>query len=506
MSWRVAVYEGDIAQPLRDTEYAISFEHGLNAFSIADGPGPVSSRGEILLRNRDGYWTDARAAALTSAEFYDPDDTLAFRAAISGYKPAYRDRSLSLELSSINAANYDKIVTVDLNAGNVARSDSAILGSSYANVAISNLSPWNGYLASRGLLYSAPLQTFLREFALFADAMIAEDRRGQFRAILPATENRSALWTLRPDDFYVHQRRAETYLRPGWRRDSIVSEILEPVYETRIATYPDDLAVSSRNVRRISNSGGVQTFEVEFDVLGFLRISQSEFGGFSHFTYENDTYILDRISGNNRGVSRNQMVSSRVSGGRPRVYVTVSIASTNTNLASDLELEDNFSITAYWFTADHNGRRVYRTANPRIFLDANAAVNRQTRPSAIKYDSHNDGLATARIRRLARYIPRVTRAEFPFHQRSAAALDRLVAVEVGDIIEVDFRENGFDFSTRNYVGKKRWRYEGGRGGTIELHLFSFVDVGRDHLRVFLGDANHPVFLGDANRPVYLEAS
>ena len=451
---------------ISETVYNFRFGNGLNVTSNPETYNRIIANGEIRLRNNDGYWTDDRLEMLDKLTITCRGMTV--RCKVTSFDANIGQGYVSLMLGPLIDPNKRIKFDIDMNV-----KEADLLEA--AEIEIANKSSWVGYEAIAGNRQDTTLGAFLNNFAVYADAFVYENALGEYEAFLPATDTRGVTRE------FSNQRNAmilRTFIarhRRDWRRNVQIWHTLNRDTVAYSTTYPDDEKVRTSKITQISNTGGVRTYRIDLDPLAEMGISQHDFGGFSHFTWENDTYIIDRIDGQNTGVSRNQRVyAGRTpgAGGRPTLFVEVDIT-TGSNQRNNLEFEDDFTVIGHWFqSADDEGiipyipvargQSVGEDENPLQLPTTNIYMTDAVRP-----------LIESKLNRLRDWTPRMLGFSCPLETQA-----HLLNYEVGDLVRVDINTPQLDAYGDYYIAYIQRDFNAGRMPLITFELLEKTTLGR----------------------------
>lgn len=457
---------------ISETVFSFKFGNGLNVISNPETYNRIIGNGEIRLRNNDNRWVDTSLEELD--ELRITLRGMDVRCKVTSFERNIAQAFVSLTLGPIidHSSRIAFRLTSDSKEPKVLEA---------ADLTITPQTPWVGYTASNGLDLDTNVSAFLNNFAVYADAFIYETSLGALEAFIPATENRGNVRTISAASDNMILRTAVSRHRRGWRRNTQVWHRLDRELVTFSTTYPDDGDVRNSNTRLVSDSGGVKTFEINLDPLAAMQISQDEFGGFSHFTWEDDTYIIDRKSGSNTGVSRNQTVREGRTpgqGGRPTVYVTVEIRSSQSAsaLIDDMEFEDDFKVYGHWLAAPAEDGSISHTRTARVELrnDDDEAIALPT--TIIGMEDSVRPLIQKKLDRLKTWTPRMERLTFPL-----IGQEYLLDLEVGELVRLDINEPELDIYGDYYIAHIQRDIQAHRMPLITMEFLELRELTRSAL-------------------------
>ena len=432
------------------------YEYGRQIIESRKNSALLGGNGEMIFRNFDGYWTEDKLDLIDDIDVFI-DGHLVLKITVESYERNVRQHNVRLGLQSRKARDYGKVIDLDATAQ---WNESELL--SQLGITLDNQTAWDGWRVDRGSRDCGDLFDFIQNFGIFAGALVYEDYDGAFGAILPITDKRSPAGTIAAKNHVIDKDYVAKYIRRGWRRNGQRANTSDPVYHIARAVYPNDDDITDSNVRLVSDTGGVKTLRVDLRPLGEIGTSFRDFDGFSHFTWKpNDTYVVDRKTGNNIRVSREQRIFEGTRhGGEPTVYVDVDIRSEDSasQLIADLEIENDFWIDAHWFTADDNGTRRYRTQLRTYLLVTPDKQNSYLQFVPFSIAEGQEALFGTRLAWWKDVRPIVTLLNFPLAQKSRARWEEIRDINLGDIYALNANEPAWGVSNESWAMYKRWEY------------------------------------------------
>ena len=172
------------------TEYVTNFRFsfGQNAYSNPQGRNRILPTGQLVLNNRSGYWTEDRLEVVSSivarADAHYMCDAL-----VKDFLLDAPSRSVRITLQSKNAPIYENRITFNAAGSNFSEDD--VLADAGCD---DNEPKRRGAACSsiEGMGSTGLYRSSLTTSVIWADAYLVEDARGNFSAIVPATEGRAA--------------------------------------------------------------------------------------------------------------------------------------------------------------------------------------------------------------------------------------------------------------------------------------------------------------------------
>ena len=485
---------------------------GSSVLSNSKGVQFSNPSGAMILENGDGYWTDDRLSAIEEITAKN-DGVVISRNKIRKFD-IFPDRyTASLGLESINADAYDEPTgfnaATDIDEADVL---------SAAGVALANRTGFSGYTTRESVEYCAGLHDFLRDFAIYADAHIAEDGDGTFVAVLPATENRTPTVQVLDDTHFIHHAQRRFVKQRGYQRNSQTvkfrkrTEEYQGVIDFGVGTgwriinttYWDGgpRGAKIRAYRQSSNS----EIRIEFFTSSILDSNDYPDNTFAPVwkavwwsTRSDGGGPRLRLGGGSEADLLWDGIISAAPGTSERCQIVITKANGSTFSSNDLDTLQMYGLSRIelYLTFDN----VWEERGETISVGTGAKMPLRAMPWAIADDDR--AKIVTKLERMSTTIPQVTRLLFSATQPSQERWNELLNLPLGESVLLNLQEDGLSVSNRSWALYKGWRYRAKGFSYCEIQFLSWAG-NIPPRRIYYGSLDNPVFFGSADNPLFIQ--